>query len=220
MTRARLATRARRIRRRMITRTTLRQCGSVATCQLDCGKVRQPLQHFFLGVRSAAITEWGVLRDLNKETVLRSERNCESGPSNSGLRGAVVWRARLARFGKGRAAVMDQQDQLSINPSGKPEMFGTLGLTKPPKNYHHGHPGRPCTVARVRRLKINKLEKVPLKFAQEHMKKVHMEQIHWSIFTSSQGVCIETHRNCSKSCIKSDRTATTQLLFSGGKWRN
>ena len=25
-------------------------------------------------------------------------------------------------------------------PSGTPEMFGTLGMTKPPKNYRHAHP--------------------------------------------------------------------------------
>jgi hypothetical protein len=90
---------------------------------------------------------------------------------------SVVWRARLARFGKARAAVMDQQDQLSINPSGKPEMFGTLGLTNRRKIIVMAIPDDPVLS------KINKLEKVPLKFAQEHMKKVHMEQIHWSIFT-------------------------------------
>ena len=49
----------------------------------------------------------------------------------------VVGRARLARHGKARAAMMDQQDLLSANPSGTPEMFGTLGMTKPPKNYRH-----------------------------------------------------------------------------------
>ena len=105
----------------------------------------------------------------------------------------VVGRARLARYGEARAAVMDQQDLLSTNPSGTPEMFGTLGMTKPPKNYRHAHPTDNPMLSRAsvaaEKKQIGKLSaseawfKVPLAFARERMKKVHgthaLVHLHW-----------------------------------------
>ena len=52
----------------------------------------------------------------------------------------IIGRARIARWGTARAAARELQDLGSVNPGGTPEEFGTMGMTKPPKNYRAAHP--------------------------------------------------------------------------------
>ena len=105
----------------------------------------------------------------------------------------IIGRARIARWGTARAAARELQDLGSVNPGGTPEEFGTMGMTKPPKNYRAAHPPDDDMLSRAavaaERKQIGKLSasqawlKVPLKFARERMLQVHntksLVHFHW-----------------------------------------